>query len=171
MPVRDETLLIEDADIMFRNFAGREQTFNSEGDRNFCVMLDSRPDLVERLTKDGWNVKYLKPREEGDEPRPYLQVKVSYGKGRPPRCVMITSRQRTDLGADEVAILDVVDIKKVDLIIRPYSWEVNGKQGVKAYLKTIMVTLNEDELERKYADILDMTEEARNNDASENDDR
>lgn len=152
MPNND-TLLMEDAQILFRNFAGAEKTFNSAGDRNFCVLLNPR--LADKLRAEGWNVKTLKAREEGEEPQPYLQVAVNYKKGRPPRCVMITSRGRTDLGADEVEIFDWADIKKVDLILNPYPWDVNGNKGVKAYLKSIFVTLNEDELELKYADVQD----------------
>ena len=41
----------------------------------------------------------------------------------------------------------------MDLILNPYEWAVNGKTGVKAYLKSIFVTIQEDELERKYADV------------------
>ncbi len=143
-------LVIENARIMFRNFAGREQQFNSLGDRNFVVFLD--PGLAEQLKSDGWNVKQLRPREEDDIPQDYMQVAVSYGKGRPPRVVVITSKSRTDLGGEEVEILDYADIKNIDIVINPYSWEVNGNKGIKAYLKTAFVTINEDELELKYAE-------------------
>ncbi len=160
----DGTILIENAQTMYRNFAGRAGDYNSEGDKNFCVKLP--PALADQLIADGWNVKYTKVREEGDEPEPYVHVKVEYGKGRPPRCVMITSKGRTDLGADEVGVFDFADIKKVDVIIRPYRWEVNGNKGVKAYLKTLAVWLNEDEIELRLADM----EEAQNAAASRDDD-
>lgn len=148
---KEDTVLVENADIIFRNFAGREGPYNSVGDRNFCLLLDR--ELEQRLRREGWNVKELKAREEGDTPRPYIQVTVNYKKGRPPRCVMITSRGRTDLGADEVEIFDYAEIKKADIILNPYSWDVNGNHGIKAYLKTAFVTINEDELELKYADM------------------
>ena len=144
-------LIIQDAHILFRNFAGRERDFNSAGDRNFCVLLDKELGAI--LERDGWNVKYLKPREEGEDPRPYLHVKVEYGKGRPPRVLLITSKNKQDLGMDQIEMLDWIDIKHVDLTINPYYWDVNGKQGVKAYLRSIFVTIHEDELDQKYADI------------------
>lgn len=152
MPKNDGTVLMEDARIIFRNFAGREGMYNREGDRNFCVLLDN--ETADALAQDGWNVKMLAAREEGEEDQPYLQVSVNF-KGRPPRVVMITSRGRTTLQEDEVELLDWADIRTVDLIINPYEWAVNGKTGVKAYLKSLFATIEEDELEKKYADIDD----------------
>lgn len=146
----EQTVLVEDAQIIFRNFAGKESQFNREGDRNFAVKLPQ--ELAAQMYEDGWNVKVLKAREEGDEEQPYLGITVGY-KGRPPRVVMITSRGRTDLSEDEVEMLDWVDIVKVDLIFRPYNWNVGDKSGVKAYLKSIFVTIQEDALELKYADV------------------
>lgn len=152
MPRNDNTVVMENVRIIFRNFAGREGMYNREGDRNFCVLLDN--ETAEAMERDGWNVKYLKPREDEEEEQPYLQVSVNF-KGRPPRVVMITSRGRTTLHEDEVEILDWADIRMVDLIVRPYEWAVNGKTGIKAYLQSIFVTIDEDELELKYADVED----------------
>jgi hypothetical protein len=142
---------MEDARIIFRNFAGKESKYNREGDRNFCVLLDE--DLAKTLDKDGWNVKALRAREEGDPEQPYLQVTVKYGKGRPPKVAMITSRGRTNIGEDEIEVLDWVDIRTVDLIVRPYEWAVGGKTGISAYLKSLFVTVEEDALDLKYADL------------------
>ena len=140
---------IEGARILFRNFSGEEKQFNPKGRRNFCVILD--PDLAEKLVANGWNVKILKPREEGDEPQPYLQVKVMYG-ARPPKVVMLTSNNRVEITEDTVGMLDWAEIEKVDLVIRPYQYDVNGHQGISAYLKSMFVTIAEDYLEQKYAD-------------------
>ena len=154
MPDRVEgTIVFEDAQIIFRNFQGKEGPYNREGDRNFSVRLED-DELVRRLEKDGWNVKHPKPRDDDEEDnrRPHLQVSVSY-RGRPPRIVMITSRNRTELTEDDIDMLDWVQFRTVDLIVNPYNWNVNGKGGVKAYLKTMFVTIEEDYLEQKYADL------------------
>ena len=152
MARNDNTIVFEDARIVFRNFAGKEGMYNREGDRNFCLLLSEEE--AEMMARDGWNIKALRAREEGDPDQPYIQVSVSF-KGRPPRIVMITSRGRTNLGEDECELLDWADIKMADLIIRPYEWTVNGKSGIKAYLQSIFVTIHEDALELKYADIDD----------------
>jgi len=145
-------IFVEDARIIFRNFEGREGQYNRAGDRSFHVLLGD--DMAEEMEKQGWNIKYLKAREEGDTPTPHVEVVVSY-KGRPPHIVMITSRGRNKLGEDEVEVLDWVDIKTVDLMLNPYEWVVNGKSGTKAYLKSMYVTINEDPLELKYGHVMD----------------
>lgn len=142
------TVTVEDARLIFRNFAGKEGQYNRAGDRNFSVILPD--DVAEQMIADGWNVRYLQAREEGDSNTPYIQVAVNF-KNRPPRVVMITSSGRTNLDEDSVEVLDWADIRLADLIFRSYSWEVNGKVGIKAYLQSLFVTIEEDELERKYA--------------------
>lgn len=143
-----KTFMVEDARIIFRNFSGKEGMYNREGDRNFAVVLN--PDMAEQMARDGWNVKVLAPREEGEEETPYIQVSVNF-KNRPPRVVMLTSSGRTNLSDDTVEILDWAEFGTVDLIARGYEWTVNEKSGVKAYLQSFFVTIREDELERKYA--------------------
>lgn len=150
---RHNNIEIEGADIFFRNFAGKKGMFNEEGERSFCVSLDGQdPNVIEQMRRDGWNVKFSKVREEGDVPRPYLQVKVSY-KIRPPKVMMITSKGRTALNEDMVEVLDWVDLGNVDLIITPSRWNVNGGTGLKAYLDAIYVTIEENRFDRKYADV------------------
>ena len=153
MPGKLQPIVLEDCRIIFRNFSGEEGRFNAKGNRNFNVLLDD--DVAEAMLKDGWNVKYLQPREEGDLPQARLEVSVKYGKGAPPRVILITSRGKTPLDESMINILDWAEIEHVDMIVRPYEWEVSGKTGVKAYLKSIYVTIREDELEKKYIDVPD----------------
>lgn len=140
---------VEDAQIMYRNFAGNERQFNPAGSRNFCVILD--PDNAAAMADDGWYIRYTKPREEGDEPIPYIQVKINFDSAKPPQIVMIADGHRTHLDAQTVESLDYADIITVDLIANAYEYEVRGETGISAYLKTLYVVVQYDDLERKYA--------------------
>lgn len=152
----DNNVVMEGVRIIFRNFEGKEGPYNKEGDRNFAVLLDEK--TAQMMAEDGWNVKWLKPREdiadEGEEDQPYLPVSLRYDVF-PPHVVMVTSRNRTILNEDQVEVLDYADIVNVDLIVRPYTWTVNQKTGIKAYVKTMFVTIEEDQLVKKYAEMDD----------------
>lgn len=143
-----EPVLMEDVRIIFRNFAGKEDKYNREGDRNFAVVLP--PDIADSMAQDGWNVRFLEPRDEGESRTPYLPVAIKFSI-KPPRVVLLTSSSRTQLDEKTCDVLDWADIKTADLIVRPYFWDVNGKAGIKAYLQSLFVTIEEDELERKYS--------------------
>jgi len=147
-----KNIVIENARIGFRNFSGKEGKFNPAGRRNFCVFLET--DLAKELEEDGWNVRWLQPRDEAEESQAYLQVAVSFDN-IPPKIILVTKKSKTPMDEQSIDILDWAEIENVDLIIRPYNWDVNGKGGVKAYIKTMYVTIVEDEFEEKYYDVPD----------------
>jgi len=147
-----DNLEIENARITYRNFSGAEGKFNPKGRRNFCVFIDD--ELAKTLIKDGWNVRFLKPRDEDEMPQPYLQIIVNFDNV-PPKIILLKTKKKVDLTEDSVGILDWAEIVNVDLIIKPYIWEVNGKSGVKGYLKSMYVTIEEDRFESKYYDVPD----------------
>lgn len=148
-------ITIENARIIFRNFSGKEGRYNPAGKRNFCVLLDK--ELSTTLEEDGWNVRWLVPKDDQEDKQGYLQVALSF-ENIPPKIILITSKGKTTLDEESVSLLDWAEIKEIDLIIRPYNWIIqegtkNEKSGVKAYVKSMYVTIVEDEFEAKYRNV------------------
>lgn len=141
----------ENARIGFKNFAGAEGPFNKAGDRSFHIFLDGA--RAAQLEADGWNVKYPRPNDnipaEEDIREPHMEVSLSY-KFYPPKVVLIAGKNLTVLEESELDMLDWAEIEGVDIVIRPYSWTVNGKSGIKAYLKAMYVTVRTDAFSEKY---------------------
>ena len=141
-------LQIDEARIIYRNFSGRGDKYNREGDRNFAVVIPNE-ELAEQLMDAGWNVRVKPPREDGDTPFMYLPVKVKFND-RGPNVYLATGDRLNKLSEDSVSILDNVDISSVDMDLRPYNWEVNGKEGRTAYLQSIKVTQQVDRFAHRY---------------------
>lgn len=148
-------LQIDEARITFRNFRGEGGKFNKEGDRNFALIIPDE-EMAEALHNDvnqygaGWNVKIKSPREEGDEPFMYLSVKVKFNN-RGPIIYLQSGNNRVKLTEDTISMLDEIDIESVDLDIRPYDDEINGKPFRAAYLQSMCVTQNIDRFTARFA--------------------
>lgn len=143
-------LQIDDAMITYRNFSGTGTKFNREGDRNFALLIDD-PEIADALKEEGWNVRVKPPREEGDDPFMYLPVKIKFSE-RGPNVYLATGNNLNKLDEESIACLDDIDIIGVDLDIRPYDWDVNGKSGRTAYLQSIKVTQRVDRFAQEYND-------------------
>lgn len=141
-------LQIDDARIIFRNFSGIGSKFNREGDRNFAVVIDDE-DIKDALVEAGWNIKIKPARDEDDIPFMYLPVKIKFND-RGPSVYLKTGDTVNKLDEETIDCLDNVDILGVDLDIRPYDWEVNGKEGRTAYLQSIQVTQEIDRFAERY---------------------
>lgn len=151
----NKNLNIENAEIRFRNFSGKKGQYNPEGSRNFCVLLDD--EIGKQLKADGWNVRYLKPIDPEDDPRPYMQVAVRFDN-YPPKIILVSSHGKSIIDENKVSMLDWAEFESIDLVINPSHYNVNGKEGIKAYLKTMYATIVEDPFEAKYYDSPDSAE-------------
>lgn len=144
-------LQIDDARIIYKNFEGRGDKFNREGDRNFSLLIED-PDTADALIAEGWNVRIKPGRDEEEGPFMRLPVKVKftdYG----PNVYLVTGDRRNELDEESIACLDNIDIESVDMDIRPYDWEVNGKTGRTAYLQSMQVVQRIDRFAARYADM------------------
>jgi len=136
--------------IIFKNFEGRGDKFNREGDRNFSLRIDD-PDTADALIKEGWNVRIKEGRDEEEGPFMRLPIKVKftdYG----PNVYLVTGNRRNELDAESIACLDNIEIESVDMDIRPYDWDVNGRCGRTAYLQSMEVVQRIDRFAARYAD-------------------
>lgn len=144
-------LTIRNARIIFKNLSGKATQYSPAGRRSFSVIIDDET-FAETLKNDGWNIKPLRKRDP-DEPQHYhLPVAVFYGN-YPPAITLISGNTKTMLDESTVQMIDWAEIKKVDLVVRPREYTVSGRTGIKAYLKTMYLTIEEDELAAEYADI------------------
>lgn len=143
-------LQIDDARIIYRNFAGAGSKYNREGDRNFAVIIPEK-EMADALIAEGWNVKIKPPRDEDDDPFMFLPIKVKFND-RGPNAYLQTGNKMNRLDEESIACLDDVDIISVDMDVRPYDWEVNGKAGRTAYLQSIKVIQEIDRFAARYAE-------------------
>lgn len=142
-------LTIRDAQIIFKNFSGKPSKFTPEGRRSFSVVIDDA-DLAASLSGDMWNIKELRKRDPDEDTHWQLPVAVNYGP-YPPTIFMIVGSNKVLLDESTVSQLDWAEIVKVDMVIRPREYEIAGRKAIKAYLKTMYVTVQEDELAGDYA--------------------
>ena len=142
-------LQIEDARIIYRNIGGEASKYNREGDRNFAVIIPNQ-EICDQLTAEGWNVKIKPPRDEDDTPFMFLPVKVKFNN-RGPNIYVQSAGNVKRLTEETVGMLDEIDIQSVDMDLRPYDWEVNGKEGRSAYLQAMNVIQNIDRFGAQYA--------------------
>lgn len=143
-----DILQINDARIIYRNLRGEGNKFNREGDRNFAVVIPNQ-ELADELIDRGWNVKIKELIDE--EPFRYLPVKVKFND-RGPQVYLVSGNAHRKLSEDIVSIVDEIDIRSVNLDVRPYDWKVNGKTGRTAYLQSMEVIQEIDRFAVRYAE-------------------
>lgn len=142
-------VLISDNDIrtiLFRNFAGKPDDYHKDGQMpNFWVVLAD--EKAHELENSGFNIRWKENRDGDLEGR--LQIFARFDPF-PPKIFQITTNGSVQLDKESVAALDYADLVKVDLVLSPYYYTVNGRSGVKAYLSKGYFTIQEDEFSREY---------------------
>ena len=137
-------LVVKNAHIVYKNFSGEARKYNAKGLRNFHVVLE--PDQAKMLEQDGWNIRWPKPREDGEERNPTLRVKVRFDN-YPPYILLVTKNGQTELDESTVGMLDRAEVDSIDLkITGSYNVLETGWKGFTAYLSQMVVVLSENDL-------------------------
>lgn len=152
---KEDRVDLQGVRLMYRNFSGKETTFNAAGKRNFNVILTETQ--AAELAQRGYNVRTLDPKDEYTEPLHLLKVSVQFRtKGTPPRVVLVTERNKVQLDESMIAMLDTAEIVNVDLRFRGWAYDPVDKTKLAAQLMKLFVTIEEDPLESKYYDTPEM---------------
>lgn len=125
---------IMDDEVRGRNFKGEEQRdrttgriVNGAGRRNFLLFLSN--EVAEELKIYGCEVKYTRPRDDNDVPRPYISINVSYNL-KPVEVHMISNNVDTQLDEARVGMLNDADFKNLGLVLE-FGKEKVHQNGVK----------------------------------------
>lgn len=150
-----QRLKLEGVRILFKNFRGEKSQFNSDGARQFSVVIDDIEE-AERYIDLGWALKPLK-NEEGDISAYHLPVKINYSGFSLPRIYKVSMPSGNQLLLEEstISMLDYLLIDYVDIIVNPYEWAVRGERGVKAYCQTMYVVIADNDLDTKWSHLDD----------------
>lgn len=137
-------LRVDNARIIWRNFAGAQKRYNAEGLRNFHVVLDEQTATL--LKRDGWNIKSHKGREEGEPDWFTLKVAVRFDN-YPPSIILKNGSVRTQLNEGMLEILDWADLTDLKLMINGSPYKTSTNEGVKAYLSRMVVSISATDFE------------------------
>lgn len=139
---------VDGRDIIFKNFEGRGDKFNREGDRNFSLRFRDAA-LADEVAKDGWNVRIKPARDEDEDDFMRLPIKVKFTEYGP-KVYLWSGDNRVELDEESVGCLDNIEIDHVNMDIRPYNWTVNGRDGRTAYLQILEVFQRTNRFEERY---------------------
>jgi len=140
-------LSVENAVIIWTNFAGKPTKFNPQGGkRTFALVLTE--EVAERLRNEGWNIKMREGREEGEDPLYFTEIVVNMESTYPPKVVLYTEfrgkKSANKLTERTVGQLDTIDIANVDLVVHPYEHGFSSVATVKGYARALYVTQGQD---------------------------
>ncbi len=150
--LEDGTLVFEDAQMIFRDFSGRESKYNRDRKRSFAIVIDDEQ-VADDLIQLGWNVKELKRRDEDEPMRWRLSVRLDMTKARPPKVMRVTRHSQVQLSTnEEIETLDGDDILDISAVVRPYRYEDRdtGEMRNSAWLKELWVRVDDNIFADKY---------------------
>lgn len=138
--------------MRFKNFSGNVDDYNPYGKRTVNIVVPN--ELVEVMIQDGWRVREKPPKEEGDDPVFLLKVTLGYSGDRGPDVWRISgegsSRKKTKLSEATVGNLDHERIQQYSVDIVQYKAAIDRNPGFSAYVNSMFVEIEEDELDKEF---------------------
>lgn len=143
-----------------KDFRGQRVANPADAEKpSFRIYLTEEPERATDLYDKGYNIKGGDPIPDtpGEFYPQYIEVAVSYEPYMPDIYVFDGPEDKNPRVFESGAVagsLDSLRFANVDVEIRPYQWSVGGKQGTKAYLRRLFVTIDKestlDPLTKKY---------------------
>lgn len=159
-----ELVMLLDTKILFPNLSGTKGPMNVNGKKSFHVVIKD-PEQAQVLANEGWNVKFRPPREEGDIGIYHLEVNVNFDSPswmRQPIIVAVEgdTGQKNMLTDDTCGMIDHRKILSADVEFRARPWIDGTRRGITAWLTRMIVTLEANDMDRKFAELEYPAEEA-----------
>ena len=148
---------IKDVELLngpFRNFSGEERGKNAAGKRNFCIKIDD--DLAEKMKEDGFHIKILQPREEGDEACYFLKINIKPESKYPPEIYLLKEKEGSEkylvnVPLDNIRSQRRLDGKKIKYAeIRFHGWEYDPNEDLTADLDELILEVEDTSLASAY---------------------
>lgn len=152
-------VIVKNACIMFTNFAGEKDRFNM-GKPQFNLVLTE--EAARDLQADGWNVRIMPAREEGESPTYMTNINVAFSDDgrRNPTIKLYSSldgkRVCRRLSAETIGILDDIRLERINLRIGSFNYD-GDKYTMKGYLHELQAVQKAEQtsFDDDYADYQD----------------
>lgn len=152
-------VVVKNACIMFTNFAGEKDRFNM-GKPQFNLVLTE--EAARDLQADGWNVRTMPAREEGESPTYMTNINVAFSDDgrRNPTIKLYSSldgkRVCRRLSAETIGILDDIRLERINLRIGSFNYD-GDKYTMKGYLHELQAVQKAEQtsFDDDYADYQD----------------
>ena len=149
-------LKIDSPELFMINFSGRPTDNNPQGHRQFSMVIPSE-EMAEDMKADGWSVWYTKESDKYGGPKPCITVEMRFHHEKDleylnPKIYRCTRKKPEGvlLTEDLVSDLDRDEIEDTILWINPSRWNVNGKTGIKAYVDSLWVKVEDSDPTTKF---------------------
>lgn len=138
MAKKFENILIEDAQIIFRDFKGESGNYPT-----FAVRIPD--EYAKELMEIGWPVKQYIPKDEDAEPFYLMNVKVRYHTSSgddfcaPEGIILNINGKKTRIHENTLSTLQTLTIKYADVEIEWYPWKYQNRSGDGAQLEALYI--------------------------------